>query len=90
MIIRLRAGSRLSSTALFGRLLLFRVHLISVILNKALEPISCHDIRVRRIMHWLLEGVEIEADVDVNADQVTLHINQWSATVTPYERSVVI
>ena len=61
-----------------------------MILNKALEPIPCHDIRVRRIMHWLLEGVEIGADVDVNAEQVTLHINQWSATVTPYERSVVI
>ena len=62
---QLRAGSRLSSNALFGRLLFFRVQLISVILNKAPEPISCYDIRMRRIMHWLLEGVEIGADVDV-------------------------
>ena len=61
-----------------------------MILNEPLEPIPCHDVRARVIPHWVLEGVENPMHVEVNADQVTLHIDQWSATVTLYELNGVI
>ena len=63
--------------------------LISVILNEALEPIPCYDVRVRRLLYWLIGDVETDPNTEVDSDQVTVSIDQCSTTVTLDERNVV-